>query len=212
MKRYLSSSLVLLVVCLNALISASDSAIGTPQGIATDLDRNLTPKLTQTITKSERSQQDKRLLNAASKGDLKAVKSALAKGANVNAGDRINGYALSRAAAKGHVEIVKLLLNKGAKVDPDSDEGYTPLVEAVSSGRIEVAKILLAYRANPNNYAAGTTPLSISIEAKNVQLVKLLLQNRANPNLSAQGRSPMSIALAQGNREIVNLLKKAGAK
>lgn len=161
--------------------------------------------------KSVRSQ-DRKLIAAAGKGDLKAVKATIANGANVNAGDRVAGYALNIAAGRGRLEVVSFLLSKGATVDMSADEGYTALNEAVINGHVQIAKILLDKGANPNNYAAGTTPLTDAIASGNTELVKLLLQKGADPNLPAQGRSPLVIAQEKGNQNITTLLKQASAK
>jgi hypothetical protein len=183
--------------------------LGVPAGTAQKLlDLFLSTDLK---AKSVRSQ-DQKLIAAAGKGDLKAVKAAIAKGANVNAGDRIAGYALNIAAGRGRLEVVSFLLSKGATVDMSADEGYTALNEAVINGHVQIAKILLDKGANPNNYAAGTTPLTDAITAGNVELVKLLLQKGADPNLPAQGRSPLVIAQEKGNQNIMTLLKQASAK
>ena len=59
---------------------------------------------------------DKRcsIIQAARDGDLPAVQTLLAEGADINAEDSNGGTALMRASYKGHTEIVKLLLEKGA--------------------------------------------------------------------------------------------------
>jgi len=49
---------------------------------------------------------------AAAKGDLEAVKTALAKGADINF--RINSTSVEIAEHRGHFEIVKYLLSKNA--------------------------------------------------------------------------------------------------
>ena len=62
---------------------------------------------------------DEQLIGAAKSGDLAAVKTLLAKGADVNAKDGDGLTALIAAAGEGQLEVVRLLLNKGADANKD---------------------------------------------------------------------------------------------
>ena len=75
------------------------------------------------------SEADKTLLDAASKGNIEAVKQHLAAGADVNAKNGYEWTPLHGAAANGHKEIAEILIAKGADVNAKSDFG-TPLDEA----------------------------------------------------------------------------------
>src|SRR5262245_35542407 len=57
------------------------------------------------------------LIAAAKRGDAEAVKSLLAKGANVNAKTRYDQTPLMFAAEKGHLEIVRILIEAGADIN-----------------------------------------------------------------------------------------------
>ncbi|MFA5106679.1 MAG: ankyrin repeat domain-containing protein, partial [Candidatus Micrarchaeia archaeon] len=76
------------------------------------------------------TEQNKKLLEAVSSGDLAGVKEALAAGADVNAKDRDGYTALMVASYWGHMDIVKLLIAAGADVNAKSETGYTALIEA----------------------------------------------------------------------------------
>ncbi len=57
------------------------------------------------------------LFKAAIYGDAEAVKSLLAKGADVNAKDKGGGTALMMAINNNHAGVVRLLIDKGADVN-----------------------------------------------------------------------------------------------
>src|SRR5262245_18445811 len=54
------------------------------------------------------------LIAAAKKGDVEAVKSLIAKGANVNTRTNYGATALHFAADRGHLEVIKVLVEAGA--------------------------------------------------------------------------------------------------
>ena len=64
---------------------------------------------------------------AASSGNIEAVKKHLAAGADVNAKDGWEWTPLHIAAGKSHKEIIELLIGKGADVNALNNKGDTPL-------------------------------------------------------------------------------------
>ena len=84
------------------------------------------------------------LSNAINGGDLKAIKSLLARGVKVNGRRRDGGRTpLSEAAFRGDVGIVKFLLSKGARVSASDSDGNTPLHMAAFMTHKEVVEVLL---------------------------------------------------------------------
>ena len=84
------------------------------------------------------------LFDAARKGDVTAVKSALDKGADINAKWRYDQTALFIATFHGRADVVKLLLDRGA--DPnvkDKFYGMTLLDAATNKNSIEIMKMLI---------------------------------------------------------------------
>lgn len=106
----------------------------------------------------------KELLVAAHSGETEAVKSLLAKGANVNVRNGTGGRAsvllhstdsgetpLMLASAMGHLEIVKALLEKRADVNAQTqNKKVTALMFASAMGHIPIVEALLAKGANIN--------------------------------------------------------------
>ena len=120
---------------------------------------------------------DKRLLEAASGGDLKTVKRLLQEGADINAKHQYGGPPLLEASEHGHVEVVKTLLARGADVNAKDDEGRTALMWALYRGHygVEVMKALLDKGANVNAKAVlGWTALMLASKGGHVDVVKLL--------------------------------------
>ncbi len=144
---------------------------------------------------------------AARKGDAKAVKELLAKGADVNAKFRYGATALSYACDRGHLEVVKLLVENGADLNVrDTFYGASPLSWAASKGHADLVRYLLDKGADAGKDAA----LRMGISGGHTDIVEAALKRG--------GFSPeaLTAALAQatkaGRAEIVELLKKAGAK
>ncbi len=107
-------------------------------------------------------QSDAGLLAAAQKNDFEQVKSALEKGANVNAAVKssqlehwkgnVSPYegntALHFLVEHGNVEAVRYLLDKGANIDSANQFGNTPLMLSASHSLRELTRLLLDRKAN----------------------------------------------------------------
>jgi len=105
------------------------------------------------MTPKQQASLDSRLIEAANRGDTKAVQTLLASGANVNAKDAQGYDALCLAAKGGHTETVRTLLSVGADVHATNDSA---LCSAANRGRTETVKVLLAAGADvhaENEYA-----------------------------------------------------------
>ena len=88
--------------------------------------------------------------DAVEKGNIEAVKQAIADGADVHATDWMGDTPLHAAASYGHKEIVELLIAKGANVNAMNGAGQTPLHYAGIDGRKEIAELLIAAGADVN--------------------------------------------------------------
>jgi len=147
------------------------------------------------------------LLSAAKKGDAAAVKSLLAKGADVNAKTRYNQTPLMFAAEKGHLEIVKALIEAGADVNVVDTfyKFFTPLYGAASKGHVEVVKLLLEKGARSKEQA-----LFIGAQEGQASVVKAALE-LGGLSPETLNRALSSVDEAE-SKEIAEMLKKAGAK
>ena len=76
------------------------------------------------------------------------IKKLLAKGADVNARDKLGSTALLEAACRGHLEIVKLLLDKGADINAKDFNEQTALHNASLKGNLKIVKALVRAGAN----------------------------------------------------------------
>lgn len=151
------------------------------------------------------SEIDDQLLEATRKGDLAAVKSLLAKGANVDAPYRYGETALFFAADRGHTEIVKVLLERGAKVNvKDTFYGMTPLNRAMDKKHDDIVKLLIEKGADPSGV------LMSSVQKSDAAMVKLILAKGGLPPDTLS--SAMSAAVRTKKTELVDLFEKAGVK
>ncbi|NIR44148.1 MAG: ankyrin repeat domain-containing protein, partial [Gemmatimonadetes bacterium] len=78
-----------------------------------------------------RKRNDQALCDAASIGDLSAVKRLLAARADENSADEDGTTALMAAAFAGQAAVVRLLLDHGADADLQDEAGLTALMNAV---------------------------------------------------------------------------------
>ena len=144
------------------------------------------------------------LLDAARKGDLPAVKTALASAdAGLEAKTRYGQTPLFLAAMNGHAEVVRFLLEKGAKVDV-TDTFYKSTAIGFAAGRkhFEVIKLMLPRSTEHDGNLDAVTGL------RNPELVAAVLA-AGKPSQAALDRN---FELASANADIAGLLRKAGAQ
>ena len=84
---------------------------------------------------------------ACQEGHLKVVKFLLARGADLEAGDREGTTPVQVAALFGHPKIVKYLLSKGAQVNAADQNGMTALLFAAYHGHTEIVELLTKHEA-----------------------------------------------------------------
>jgi uncharacterized protein len=151
------------------------------------------------------------LVTAARAGDIAAVKSLLASGADVDAQDGEGSTALMFAAMRGDSKMVEALLAAGANPNLKDANGETALLLGAARG-VEIVRALLSEGANPN-LADGEGQTALLVAAENQpESVRLLIESGADVNhLDDFGVGALTIAEASGSTEIVALLRAAGA-
>ena len=166
----------------------------------------------------------KKLCEAASKGNIEEIKSLLARGADVNAAYdsfwKADGLtALREAAEKGHTETVRWLLEHSANVNAVDENNGVALHGAAVEGHTETVQCLLEHGANVDA-ANGFNMTALMLAAWNgkTEAVRCLLEHGANRNIINKIGSGIldrltfprctarDLAAKAGHKDIVRLL------
>lgn len=119
---------------------------------------------------------DKRLVAAASDGDLELVQVLLKRGANVDYQLFDTGTTpLIAAARKGHVHVATALLAAGANINAVDHNVGTALYWAAFEGQQGMVKFMLERSAKLNCNAASATYLMNTIRKRNFIEVERLI-------------------------------------
>lgn len=158
---------------------------------------------------------DLRLIEAAKRQDIQAVRGLLKQGVDVNATQGDGASALHWAAYRDDVPLAELLLKAGAKVGAANDLGVTPLFLACGNASGTMVTRLLAAGASPNVSltANGETPLMTAARAGGTSAVEALIARGADVNAAetARGQTALMWAAARGHASVVAALIKGGA-
>ena len=104
-----------------------------------------------------------RLIDAAKRSDVAAVRALVKQGLDVNARAGDGATALHWAAYRGRADLIQLLVRSHAAVNATNDLGVTPLWVAASVRGTSTVEALLAAGAEPNLVPpTGETPLMIA--------------------------------------------------
>lgn len=128
-----------------------------------------------------------RLYRAALEGDLVAMASALAEGAEVNGsivGKEAGRTALIGAAVGGSLLACEFLLVNGANVNHRDQRGQGALHAAATAGH--TGQVCLLLKRGANQYAVderGQDPLAIAMETAHADIVTLLRMARMNEEM-----------------------------
>ncbi|MBR5887347.1 MAG: ankyrin repeat domain-containing protein [Akkermansia sp.] len=149
MKNTFAKAIVLLTVA--ATSSVADTPYNAPQRViyraavagATELKQALNSGLNVNAVDDDR---ETALMQAADKGNLKAVRNLIAAGADVNLQDEDGETALMIAADDGYTEIVRALLSAGADTNLRNEDGETALDISVKERHRETAEVLRSAR------------------------------------------------------------------
>ena len=128
------------------------------------------------------------LFVAARDGDVTAVRTALAAGADPNT--KFKGQTpLMYACEKGRTAVVELLLGNGAKVDLVDSYNRTALHFATMCASIEICKLLVARGASVDIQSSlgGETPLDIAKMRTLLELQKIFTQAKDGVSSPTKG-------------------------
>ena len=152
---------------------------------------------------------------AASRGDLTAVRELLRNGADVNAAQGDGMTALHWAAKHGNDEMARVLLYAGAVTEATTRLGdNTPLHLAARNGRGTVVATLLEAGADASaRTTTGVTPLHLAARAGAEDAVSILIDAGVEVDAveDGYGQSPLHWAAAANRLSAMRSLIGAGA-
>jgi cytochrome c len=151
--------------------------------------------------------------DAAKKGDVAAISTALEVGANINESDGI-ATPLYYAVQGAHLDAAKLLMERGADVNATTALGVAPLGPAIGKRNIELIQLLLDHGANPNSAVGRQTVLHLAAARGCLECVKALVEAGADVNSQtsdSQYRTPLHNAKLLGSQEVADYLMTHGA-
>ncbi|MEI0524469.1 ankyrin repeat domain-containing protein [Brachyspira murdochii] len=157
------------------------------------------------------------LMNAVSKGDMKALEKLIKDDTDLNK-QYDNITPLGLAAARNDKEMVKFLAEKGADINLEDGYGYTPLMKAIDYYNVGLAKNIIDLKPDLNAIcsATGDTPLTYLVNANKygggADLCYYMIKNGADINKkNKEGNTPLMIAAASYSYGIVGVLANMGA-
>jgi ankyrin repeat protein len=154
------------------------------------------------------------LVDAARRGDRRAVKVLLQKSADVGTTAPDGTTALHWAAENDDREMAEMLLRAGASATAINRYGVQPIALAAVNGNAAMLDLLLKAGASPNaTLPEGETTLMTAARSGRPDAVKLLIDRGANVNArdASRGQTALMWAAARNNADAVRLLVKAGA-
>lgn len=157
---------------------------------------------------------DRALQAAAEKGDLDAVQSLLARGADADESGDAGRNAVINAAWRGRQRIIQLLLERGVTTESPDDDGRTPLLWAAINGHDAIVTDLVAGGANPNKRDRdGGTALIRAAWNGHISVVSQLIAASADVNArDGNGLTALDHARRERHTAVIRLLEAAGAR
>jgi ankyrin repeat protein len=160
------------------------------------------------------AQSDLRLVAAAERRDIAAVRALLRQKVNPDSADRQGMTALLWAAHWNDLDMVQALLAAGTNPNAANRYGVAPLHEAATVRNAAMVRVLLQAGAAPDvAYGDGETPLMIAARTGSLEVVRLLLEAGANVHAaeSFRGLTPLMYAAVENHADVARALLAAGA-
>jgi ankyrin repeat protein len=158
---------------------------------------------------------DRRVVQAARRNDVEAVRLLVRQRADVNASEPDGSTPLLWAAFHSNADMARALVTAGARPNVQNRYGLTPLLQAARLGDTATVEALLKAGADPQlAHPDGETPLMGAAQSGRVEAVRLLLARGVDVNAmeSVQGQTALMWAAGEGHLEVVSALLEAGAR
>ena len=155
------------------------------------------------------AQTDSRLVDAAMKRDMNAVRALLDQKADVNAVGADGSSALLWLVRVDNLELARMAIRAGANATHPNTYGVTPLYLACSNGNAEMIRLLLDAGADPNGPdPTGETPLMSAARTGNPDAVKVLLDYGAIADAKdpEYQQTALMIAVRENHAPVVQIL------
>jgi uncharacterized protein len=160
------------------------------------------------------AQADPAIVDAAQKGDLKAVRALLRQTPDLNAAQPDGMTALHWAVQRNDLEMTSLLLGAGADFNASNRTGVRPLYLAAVNGNAAVIRRLLEAGEDPNAVltSEAESVLMLTAYTGNAEAVKVLLDRGADVNArQLRGQTALMWAASEGHTDVVKSLLSRGA-
>ena len=151
---------------------------------------------------------------AAARGKLDEIKSAIKDGANLDAIDKSGFTPLEWCIIENRIEIAEALLDARANPNLSSADDYPLIIRAISDRRTVIVRLLVEAGAKleARKYD-GSTPLMEAVNTGNVDIVTFLLNAGADTKAkNKNGKTALGIARESENTEIIRLLEQAASR
>jgi ankyrin repeat protein len=143
------------------------------------------------------------LFDAVRAGDRQAVRTLIAKKADVNATQVDGSTALHAAVDAGDEEIARLLLDAGARATAATRYGVTPLALAARNGNASLIEALVKAGADANTASReGETALMTVTRSGSLAAAEKLLALGANPNAAESWHQQTALMWAASDNQV----------
>ena len=153
------------------------------------------------------------LMNAASKGNVQAVKSMIKRGADPSLTDCKGWNMLHFAAEGGDTDIISLIHTHLPNIESKTCEGETPLMAAASCGKLHAVKWFLEKGATVAcEDKIGWNTLHLAAEGGDTDIISLIHTHLPNiESKTCEGETPLMAAASCGKLHAVKWFLEKGA-
>ncbi|XP_014209663.1 uncharacterized protein LOC106640224 [Copidosoma floridanum] len=142
-------------------------------------------------------------------GDLEAVKSCIARGAEINGKNVDSWTALHFAAKSPNIEVMRFVLESNTDVNVKNRSGQSPLHIASMSGNKHIVQLLIKEKrlyANEKDND-GRTPLHYAAKNGHKDVLEMLLKYKVQQSvIDKNGFSALHYGIRNGHKEAVMML------